>query len=130
MEFFSPQGSLVKYSIPECKDTCELDEFVKLVKSLQVRDVTSWCHACGNTQLSRCQVTQQQTVCPTLETKEPRLSGTGGFFLGSFVTLLIVICVTGLWHFYLRKRCLLGGTYPRPRKGLSDLENTSSPGVI
>lgn len=124
------KGPLVKYSIPECKDTCELDEFVKLVKSLQVRDVTSWCHACGNTQLSRCQVTQQQTVCPTLETKEPRLSGTGGFFLGSFVTLLIVICVTALWHFYLRKRCLLGGTYPRPRKGLSDLENTSSPGVI
>ena len=80
MEFFSPQGPLVKYSIPECKDTCELDEFVKLVKSLQVRDVTSWCRACGNTQLSRCQVTQQQTVCPTLETKEPRLSGTGGFF--------------------------------------------------
>ena len=129
-DFFSPQEPLVKYSIPECKDTCELDEFVKLVKSLQVRDITSWCHACGNTQLSRCQVTQQQTVCPTLETKEPRLSGTGGFFLGSFVTLLIVICVTALWHFYLRKRCLLGGTYPRPRKGLSDLENTSSPGVI
>ena len=116
MEFFSPQGPLEKYSIPECKDTCELDEFVKLVKSLQVRDVTSWCHACGNTQLSRCQVTQQQTVCPTLETKEPRLSGTGGFFLGSFVTLLIVICVTALWHFLSAQALFTWRNLPAPKE--------------
>lgn len=124
------KGPLEKYSIPECKDACELNKFVKLVKSFQVRDVPSWCHACDNTQLSRCQVAQQQFDCPTVKTEEPRLSGTGGFFLGAFVTLLIVICVTALWNFYLRNRCLPGGTYWRPRKGLSDLENTPSPGVI
>ncbi|KAL9951585.1 hypothetical protein ACROYT_G044269 [Oculina patagonica] len=118
---------LKKYSIPGCKDPCPLDQFVELVKSLKVRDVASWCHACSNSQLSRCQVTPQ-SECPTV--KEPTVSGTGGFFLGVFVTLLLVIFITALWHFCLRKRCFPGGDGRRPQRGLADLENVPATGVI
>jgi len=117
---------LTKYSIPECKDSCSLDQFVKLVNSLAVRDIESWCHACGNTQLSRCQVTASE--CPTV--REPKVSGTGGFFLGVFVTLLVVIFVTALWYFCLRKRCVVAGSGSRPRRGLAHMENERDPGVI
>lgn len=123
---FHPQESLTKYSIPECKDPCPLDQFVKLVNSLAVRDIASWCHACGNTQLSRCRVVASE--CPTV--REPTVSGTGGFFLGAFVTLLMVIFVTALWYFCLSKRCLVAASGSRPRRGLADMENVPDSGVI
>lgn len=124
---FHSQEPLTKYSIPGCKDPCSLDQFVELVKSLKVRDVASWCHACSNTQLSRCQAAPQ-SECPTV--KEPTVSGTGGFFLGVFVTLLLVIFTTALWYFCLRKRCLPAGDSRRPQRGLADMENVPATGVI
>ena len=104
---------------------------MKIVTSLTVRDVTSWCHACKNTKLSQCKPSGengQKTVCPAV--KKPKLSGTGGFFLGVFVTLLVVIFITAVWHFWLRRHCLPGGSGRRPRIGLADLENIPSTGVI
>jgi len=115
---------LTKYSIPECEDPCFLDQFVELVNSLAVRDIESWCHACGNTELSRCHVTQ----CPAA--REPTVSGTGGFFLGVFVTLLISIFIAALWYFCLRKRCIVAGSGSRHRRGLAHMENEPDPGVI
>lgn len=127
----SLEETVVKYNIPPCGDPCPLDQFVNLVTSLTVRDVTSWCHACKNTKLSQCKPSAengQKTVCPAV--KKPKLSGTGGFFLGVFVTLLVVIFITAVWHFWLRRRCLPGGSGRRPRIGLADLENVPSTGVI
>ena len=122
------QEPLTKYSIPGCTEPCPLDKFVELVKSLQVRDVASWCHACGNTQLSLCQAAPQ-SECPTI--KEPTVSGTGGFFLGVFVTLLLVIFTTALWYFCLRRHCLpAAGDGRRPARGLADMENVPATGVI
>lgn len=117
---------LTKYSIPECKDPCFLDQFLELVNSLAVRDIASWCHACGNTQLSRCQLAASD--CPTV--RQPSVSGTGGFFLGVFVTLLMVIFITALWYFCLSKRCVVAGSGRRPRRGLVHMENCPDPGVI
>ena len=120
------QEPLTKYSIPECKDPCFLDQFLELVNSLAVRDIASWCHACGNTQLSRCQLAASD--CPTV--RQPSVSGTGGFFLGVFVTLLMVIFITALWYFCLSKRCVVAGSGRRPRRGLVHMENCPDPGVI
>ena len=120
------QEPLTKYSIPDCKDPCSLDQFVKLVNSLGVRDISSWCHACGNSELSHCQLAASD--CPTV--REPTVSGTGGFFLGVFVTLLVVIFMTALWYFCLSKRCVVAGSGRRPRRALVLMENCPDPGVI
>lgn len=119
---------LRKYSIPGCKDPCSLTQFVDLVTSLAVHDVTSWCYACSNTKLSQCLLSTDKPECPPVT--KPKLSGTGGFFAGVFFTLLLVIFIAALWHFCLRKRCLPRGDGRRPRVGLSDLENVPSSGVI
>ena len=60
------------------------------------------------------------------------MSGTGGFFLGAFVTLLLVIFISALWHFCFRKHFFPGGVAKRPAVGLSNLEHTGTPssGVI
>ena len=58
------------------------------------------------------------------------MSGTGGFFLGVFVTLLMVIFITALWYFCLSKRCVVAVSGRRPRRGLVHMENCPDPGVI
>lgn len=121
---------LKTYSIPGCKDPCALDQFTGLVKSLKVYDVKSWNLACSNSEHSH-HLTVGHSDGDEHECPRPKLTGTGGFFLGAFVTLLSVILISGLWHFYLRKRCYPGRMENRPAVGLSDLENTpDSAGVI
>jgi len=117
---------LKPYSIPGCPDPCTLEQFTNFVTSLKVRDISSWCHACNNSKLSRCPSPSYNVQLRVV--KESKMSPTGAFFLGAFIALLLAIFATASWHFCLRKRCFPGGVARRPVVGLSELEH--GPGVI
>jgi len=91
------QETLEYHSIPGCKDPCALRQFINLANSLKVTDIATWCQECGNNELSQCKLYNGGDRQPTCHTsKQPTMSGTGGFFLGMFVTFLLTIFFSGI----------------------------------
>lgn len=122
------EESLEYHSIPGCEDQCSLSQFVDLIKSLRVNDIASWCQECGNTELAQCKQYKggNKPTCPA--SKQPTMTGTGGFFLGMFVAFLLAIFLSASWHYCLKKHFLLSWVGKRPPVGLADLEHIETSG--
>ncbi|XP_029200114.2 prostatic acid phosphatase-like isoform X1 [Acropora millepora] len=121
------QETLEYHSIPGCKDPCALRQFINLAKSLKVTDIATWCQECGNNELSQCKLYNGGDRQPTCHTsKQPTMSGTGGFFLGMFVTFLLTIFSVAFWHYCLKKYFFPAWIDKRRTLGLNDLENAET----
>ena len=116
---FLPQpANPTTYSIPGCsQDPCPLDDFLKLVNSMTVHDVSSWCQTCKNTELPVCR------TAGSVAKKMLAMSAAGGFATGVFVTVIVIIIVSAVWHYCLRKRLPRNA---RRLQGLPDQEIYSS----